>query len=158
METAGRACWPSGRGKLKPVVSGRTQLINFCVELKLRGRPMTATDDHRADRSPANRQSRLYSSQAASPECRTGETVGEGPGSRSGPCPLHVGEKRMDIERINSEFEQALKETRLAVEESRRLLERLNAAHEETRRVAEEPGCPYSEIPSSISPARKEEH
>ena len=64
----------------------------------------------------------------------------------------------MDIERINSEIERALKETRLAVEESRRLLVRLNAAHEETRRVAEETGCPYSEIPSSIPPARKEEH
>jgi len=64
----------------------------------------------------------------------------------------------MDIERINSEIEQALKETRLAVEESRRLLVRLNAAREETRRVAEDTGSPCSEIRSSFPPPGKEEH
>ena len=64
----------------------------------------------------------------------------------------------MDIESINSEFEQALKESRLAVEESRRLLVRLIAAHEETRKMAEEAGSPYSEIRSSIPPPGKEDH
>ena len=64
----------------------------------------------------------------------------------------------MDIESINSEIEQALKESRLAVEESRRLLVRLIAAHEETRKMAEEASSPYSEIRSSIPPPRKDEH
>ena len=64
----------------------------------------------------------------------------------------------MDIESINSEIEQALKETRLAVEESRRLLVKLNAAREETRRVAEKTGRPSSEIRSSIPPPGKEDH
>ena len=63
----------------------------------------------------------------------------------------------MDIESITSEIKQAVKKTRLAVEESRDLLAKLNEASEEARKTAEETGILCAEIRTRLHPKQTEQ-